>query len=446
MDALWLTQSCSYNVLRAVKVGVVAVPRVCIRSGDMKRSGAASKASSAAKADSTEKKKGKLKQEKSKEISPPVGPIVARLIPTILCFGIGAALSGNQKSDLWLRVIVFFMGQGALCELMVLIGDQIGQRINRESGASPMDENSVNDDTIKWPSVELLSMELRPYTNEKGQPFFLNHVTGKRRLRDACMRVGMNIGSTLTIWFLCRWMEDRSLAVFGLAFDALFFKEAFYGVVVGASIVAFTFVVELSCGWLHFLQCFELFDKSEGFLRCFLIDVVFHLNVAMNEELPVRGWMLHVGAETLVKQCHLTPLNAFMGATLAQSAFFVIMHLASPGGTRLQSMANIFLGGVAASVNVMVTGGRLGFTLGWHFGWNICMGNVFGLSTSGIPISATVFAVAPHPKKQALHGGVFGPEGGVVSPVAYLIGMALALVIFGVPDANAFAWMSPSPA
>merc|ERR1719213_1019303 len=109
----------------------------------------------------------------------------------------------------------------------------------------------------------------------------------------------------------------------------------------------------------------------------------------------------------------------------AQSLFFVLMHLPPPGGTRPLSMLNIFIGGMAGGLNVLLTGGRLGFSLGWHFGWNISMGNVFGLSTSGIPISATFVAVAPHPKKQAYHGGVFGPEGGVVAPAAYGLGVLL---------------------
>merc|ERR1719282_1558319 len=117
-----------------------------------------------------------------------------------------------------------------------------------------------------------------------------------------------------------------------------------------------------------------------------------------------------------------------------QSAFFVAMHLPSPGGTEPLSMLNIFMGGMAGGLNVLFTGGRLGFSIGWHFGWNITMGNVLGLSTSGIPISATFVSVAPHPDKQHLHGGVFGPEGGVVSPAAYLLGIILLGIIYGVPN------------
>jgi len=97
-------------------------------------------------------------------------------------------------------------------------------------------------------------------------------------------------------------------------------------------------------------------------------------------------------------------------------------------------MVNIFVGGISAGLNVMFTGGRLGFALGWHFGWNISMGNVFGLSTSGIPISASFLSVAPHPEKKRLHGGEFGPEGGLVAPLAYGLGVFLLYLMYGLPQ------------
>ena len=33
--------------------------------------------------------------------------------------------------------------------------------------------------------------------------------------------------------------------------------------------------------------------------------------------------------------------------------------------------------------------------------------------------------MAPHPEKESYHGGVFGPEGGVISPLAYFLGIVL---------------------
>ena len=50
---------------------------------------------------------------------------------------------------------------------------------------------------------------------------------------------------------------------------------------------------------------------------------------------------------------------------------------------------------------------------------------------SGIPISATLLSVAPHPSKAHLHGGTFGPEGGPLAPVAYLLGMVALYLLYG---------------
>lgn len=248
------------------------------------------------------------------------------------------------------------------------------------------------------------------------------------------MRFGMTLGSLLSVWFTSVYMDKRPLRALGLTYDRPFFCDMGYGFVVGVSIIVFTFAIELLAGWLHFLQFFEVFDKRESFSACILWDVVFHLNVAFNEELPMRGWMLYNIADALSSQFSISAFWAFLLGMVVESVFFVAMHLQSPGGHKVQSMLNLFVGGMAGGLNVLFTGGRLGFALGWHFGWNISMGNVFGLSTSGIPISATFISVAPHPEKQHLHGGVFGPEGGVVSPAAYTLGIVLLALIYGMPD------------
>jgi len=357
-------------------------------------------------------------------------------------FGYALAASGSlhsveKRMGILPRAIFFIIAQAVSVDFFVVIFLQIGRRLCREEPATSWEprpeETSIHDSSIAWPATELLSDELKKFATKRGQPFSLNHVTGKQRCKDACMRVGMNLGSTFTVWFMCSFMDNRSFASLGMTLDSPFYTDAVIGLAVGVAIVAFIFVVELLAGWLQYLQTFEVFDRSENFSLCIFWDVVFHLNVALNEELPVRGWLLYNLADACAVNLLLHPKAAFLIATVAQSLFFVAMHLPSPGGTKPQSMINIFVGGMAGGLNVLFTGGRLGFALGWHFGWNISMGNVFGLSTSGIPISATFISVAPHPEKQALHGGVFGPEGGLVSPVAYFLGIVLLFLIYGMP-------------
>eukprot|EP00747_Dinoflagellata_sp_TGD_P022104 gnl/TRDRNA2_/TRDRNA2_128905_c0_seq1.p1 gnl/TRDRNA2_/TRDRNA2_128905_c0~~gnl/TRDRNA2_/TRDRNA2_128905_c0_seq1.p1 ORF type:complete len:413 (-),score=61.11 gnl/TRDRNA2_/TRDRNA2_128905_c0_seq1:50-1288(-) len=375
-------------------------------------------------------------------------PIGATMTVTVI-FGLGYAISasgmfeleGEGKLSLWLRVPFFFIAQGVAPHFFVVILLKLGKALIGEtrglSWEPTQGSKSQHDATIPWPQESLLSSELKDFASKTGQPFCLNHVTGRQRCHDMVVRIGMSLGSTFTVWFMCTFMDRRTLSSIGMTLDRPFFADALFGMAVGVFIVAVMFAVELHAGWLQFLQFFEVFDRRESFIRCIFYDVVFHLNVALNEELPMRGWILYNIAQALGQSWGLTPVMAFLGSMLVQSGFFVVMHLPSPGGTEMRSMANIFVGGMAGGLNVLLTGGRLGFALGWHFGWNISMGNVFGLSTSGIPISATFVAVAPHPEKVHLHGGVFGPEGGVVAPAAYGLGIVLLALLYGLPDSHA---------
>mmetsp|Transcript_148322 Transcript_148322/g.413159 ORF Transcript_148322/g.413159 Transcript_148322/m.413159 type:complete len:415 (+) Transcript_148322:119-1363(+) len=367
----------------------------------------------------------------------------ATLLVVVLVIGYAVSSSGvfnssaEKKMHILPRFLFFMVAQAVATEFFVVLLLQVGRWLCGEGAAESWEptreEMIVHDPKIPWPPIQLLSSELKSFVSRPGQPFFLNHVTGRQRCKDACMRIGMNLASFTVVWCTCRWMDKRTLASIGLTLNWDSVVDVVCGFSVGVMIVFFIFVVELLAGWVQFLQAFEVFDPSESFGTCILWDVVFHLNVALNEELPLRGWMLHNLADAFVDHFHVSRVLAFAIAVLTESAFFVAMHLRSPGGSRLQSMLNIFVGGISAGLNVMFTGGRLGFALGWHFGWNISMGNVFGLSTSGIPISATFVSVVPHPDKQAVHGGEFGPEGGLAAPVAYALGVALLSVIYGLP-------------
>lgn len=367
---------------------------------------------------------------------------LAASLVVCLC-GLAAGTSDSFRSEaegktsIFLRVPFFFVTQALLNDLFLGLGLQLARRICGDPGNLPWDptkDEAIHHDTrIAWPAIEL-PKELQKYKSKTGQPFFLNHVTGRQRCKDACMRLGMGIGALLGVWFMSLCMDKRSLSLLGFTLDGAFFVDSIIGLAVGITIVSFMFGVELLAGWVVFLQFFEVFDPSENFWVCIFWDVVFHLNVAINEELPVRGWLLYNLAEAGAVYLELSSMAAFLFAMVLESVLFVVMHLPSPGGTRPLSMLNIFVGGMAGGLNVLLTGGRLGFALGWHFGWNISMGNVFGRSTSGIPISATFVSVVPHPRKEQLHGGVFGPEGGVISPAAYFLGIILLALIYGLPD------------
>lgn len=151
----------------------------------------------------------------------------------------------------------------------------------------------------------------------------------------------------------------------------------------------------------------------------------------------LRGWMFSLGCkgiQAMTREFINDPTTAAtfaIGASVVlQSTLFAVMHLHSPGSTAI-SQLNLFLGGIAASLNVMATGGSLWMGIGWHFGWNIFMGHILGRSTSGIPMSCAGISVLPKPSYEKFHGGTFGPEQGVLAPLAYTLGMALVIWVYG---------------
>ena len=85
----------------------------------------------------------------------------------------------------------------------------------------------------------------------------------------------------------------------------------------------------------------------------------------------------------------------------------------------------------------MVAGGSLWLGIGWKFGWNIFMVHVLGRSTSGIPMSCACINVVPRPRSsnkkcfERCHGGTFGPEQGVLAPLAYIMGILMVIFVYG---------------
>ena len=151
--------------------------------------------------------------------------------------------------------------------------------------------------------------------------------------------------------------------------------------------------------------------------------------MAVHEEVSHRGWLLVNTAHAWVDHFGVSPAVAMALSVAVQAILFAMAHVGSPGASRA-GLTNLVIGGTVGALNVFLTGG-LSFALGWHFGWNITMGHLLGLSTSGIPMSAKYVSVVPHPRKAKLHGGQFGPEQSPLAAVAYLLCAVLLVFFYG---------------
>jgi len=232
----------------------------------------------------------------------------------------------------------------------------------------------------------------------------------------------------ITMLCMSTLLDQRPLSEFGLKLEGAA-VDTLLGVVTGTVCIVILFLIERRLGWIQPTHMFECVVPGESWGLNFLWDILFHIGVTLDEELQLRGWLLY--ATALACEAYLGSSRSFamLLAAVIESILFAFLHLRSPGASSL-ALCNLAIGGMAAALNVVLSGG-LAFSFGWHFSWNLVMGHVLGLSTSGIPMSATLVSVVPHPSKQHLHGGTFGPEKSVLAPGIYLLGCVMLYSFYG---------------
>ena len=295
------------------------------------------------------------------------------------------------------------------------------------------EESLQHDATLVWPPpdapipAEWRQLAAKPPKPTK-QPYFLNHVRGHVRFRQAMLRLGSATGTLLQTAAMGAFFDGTELI------DTMLLRGASWGdlgqgVATGACCIVVVFAAEIAVGWLRVIGYLEVVAPGEWLVLNLFFDVLFHVSVAINEELTLRGWLLLNTSKAAALGLGLNAYGATAVAIGVQSLLFAAAHAASPGASAV-GLLNLSVGGIAGALNVVLTG-NLAFALGWHFGWNIVMGHLLGLSTSGIPMSAKLVSVVPHPAKAPLHGGTFGPEQSPLAPAAYMLGVGILVAIYG---------------
>ncbi len=130
--------------------------------------------------------------------------------------------------------------------------------------------------------------------------------------------------------------------------------------------------------------------------------------VGVYEELLLRGYVLTNLAEGFT--AFVGARGAVAAALGVSSVAFGLLHGLNPSASRL-SLATITLAGVMLGVGYVGTG-SLSFPVGVHVAWNLTQ-VLLGLPVSGldVPVRVVRTTVAGDP---LVHGGTFGPEGGLI--------------------------------
>lgn len=150
------------------------------------------------------------------------------------------------------------------------------------------------------------------------------------------------------------------------------------------------------------------------------------LLAALGEELMFRGYPLRRLADAV------GPLPAM----LILAALFGIAHMKNPNATFFSTI-NVALAAVWLSFAFFSAGG-MALAWGLHFGWNTGLSILFDAPVSGYMFN--VPAVEYTPGNHAwVDGGVFGPEGGIVTTIVLIAG---TLAVIGARVKQPRTWLA----
>lgn len=148
-------------------------------------------------------------------------------------------------------------------------------------------------------------------------------------------------------------------------------------------------------------------------------------SVGFMEELVFRGYALH----------NLRAWLGIAGAVGTQALLFALAHAGNGGQISWQAffnerwaMVNLVLIGLFFAIAYLKTG-TLWFPIGFHVAWNFCLGCVWSLPVSGIPVFRLLDVTSSG--NTTLSGGSFGAEGSIL--LAPLI-LAMLWLLHGLPD------------
>lgn len=226
----------------------------------------------------------------------------------------------------------------------------------------------------------------------------------------------LSFGGSILIYFLwVKFVERRSIATMGFHLDGAF-KKYIRGFLVGFLMIALSAIMLMLLGEVEVSKG-DLIFNDISMVFGFLFMIIGWIIQGATEEIMMRGYALPVLG---------TKINIPVGV-LISSSIFGFLHLLN-NGISLLAIINLILFGVFAAFYAMYEDSLWG-VCALHSSWNWAQGNVFGfLVSGGGNMGGSIFTFANR-TETIVNGGAFGPEGGLVITIIYLIGIAILLLL-----------------
>jgi hypothetical protein len=221
-----------------------------------------------------------------------------------------------------------------------------------------------------------------------------------------------------------RWLDRRRFIDLGFRITPRWLKDLAFGFAVSGLVMTALFTVAFMAGWVRVTGVPRV-TAGLPLLLGISYSVVKVACVAVYEEAFSRGYQLRNLAEGLRGFRGLNERSAILLSACLSSALFGLLHARNENATVLSSVV-IALIGVLYALPYVLTG-QLGASIGLHVGWNLFQGSAFGFPDSGDLEPASLLAIELT-GPDVLVGGAFGPEAGLLSVLALLLGMAVILL------------------
>ncbi len=223
-----------------------------------------------------------------------------------------------------------------------------------------------------------------------------------------------NLALILPLTYLFRrFLDGGTLVELGFHRKAGWSRQILQGLLLGALLIGFVFLLEWGAGWLR-VSGFAWQAQSPMLIVGNLVGYFVMMTlVAFNEELSYRGYIFQ-------------NLNADWGpvvSVVASSVLFGLFHGLNPNVTWL-ALFNVFLAGVLLA-GCYLTTKALWLPMAFHFSWNFVQGPILSFPVSGLATNGLLLTRSGG--NPLITGGPFGPEAGLISTGT--LGVAL-LVLF----------------
>ena len=216
---------------------------------------------------------------------------------------------------------------------------------------------------------------------------------------------------------LRRYLDRRSVASLGFAVRGPWVRLLCVGILLGAGMQLVANVLLWASGSAHVIGYAGLHSD----LQIVVVAIAILLPAAFVEEMSFRGYIL----QNVWEEWGLVP------AIVVSSIGFAVLHMLNPHWREqlLLTIAGLVMFALWACMSLLFTK-SLWLALGAHMAWNLFEGPVFGLPLSGLdmPVPTVVRQIVTGP--QWLTGGSFGPEAGVSSLVALIIGFFVLRALY----------------